>query len=194
MAVLTAGGMKMEIIDIVILAVIGLFVLLGLWKGLVKAGISLIANGCALALTYFFAKDIGNALGSIGFVESMLGSVAGKQYILMGIATAMIFIVMWLLGGIVKLMFRKALKKARLSGINRLLGGVLYGGIALLFVSVIMLILDSMSGVSFMSPVNSMIAESTIAKWFAEKNLIMIIYNAAISSKAGLSVITPLYY
>lgn len=172
--------------DIGIIAVMCVFFLFGLWKGFVKAGISLAVSAGGLALVYLFADKLAGTIGGISFVQSLLGQYGGniQHYVTLGIAAVLIFVGTWLVGLIIKLILHKILKKAHLSFVNRLLGGVLYVGISMIVISLVMSLLNAMSGIPFMENVNNMIAEGKISSWFSQHNIIQIIFDALSRAKA----------
>lgn len=107
------------------------------------------------------------------------------KYVCIAIVSIGVLIVLGIIGAIIWAVIKKGLKKAKLSGINRIIGGILYAGIGILVISLIMMIIDMLSGLSFMEPVLRMRSEGIISNWFAENNLIRIVIEAVGKKSIG---------
>lgn len=107
------------------------------------------------------------------------------KYVCIAIVSIGVLIVLGIIGAIIWAVIKKGLKKAKLSGINRIIGGILYAGIGILVISLIMMIIDMLSGLSFMEPVLKMRSEGIISNWFAENNLIRIVIEAVGKKSIG---------
>lgn len=107
------------------------------------------------------------------------------KYVCIAIVSIGVLIVLGIIGAIIWAVIKKGLKKAKLSGINRIIGGILYAGIGILVISLIMMIIDMLSGLSFMEPVLRMRSEGVISNWFAENNLIRIVIEAVGKKSIG---------
>lgn len=107
------------------------------------------------------------------------------KYVCIAIVSIGVLIILGIIGAIIWAVIKKGLKKAKLSGINRIIGGILYAGIGILVISLVMMIIDMMSGLSFMEPVLKMRSEGIISNWFAENNLIRIVIEAVGKKSIG---------
>lgn len=107
------------------------------------------------------------------------------KYVCIAIVSIGVLIILGIIGAIIWAVIKKGLKKAKLSGINRIIGGILYAGIGILVISLIMMIIDMLSGLSFMEPVLRMRSEGIISNWFAENNLIRIVIEAVGKKSIG---------
>lgn len=107
------------------------------------------------------------------------------KYVCIAIVSIGVLIILGIVGAIIWAVVKKGLKKAKLSGINRIIGGILYAGIGILVVSLVMMIIDMMSGLSFMEPVLRIRSEGVISNWFAENNLIRIVIEAVGKKSIG---------
>lgn len=107
------------------------------------------------------------------------------KYVCIAIVSIGVLIVLGIIGAIIWAVIKKGLKKAKLSGLNRIIGGILYAGIGILVISLIMMIIDMLSGLSFMEPVLKMRSEGIISNWFAENNLIRIVIEAVGKKSIG---------
>lgn len=107
------------------------------------------------------------------------------KYVCIAIVSIGVLIVLGIIGAIIWAIIKKGLKKAKLSGINRIIGGILYAGIGILVISLVMMIIDMMSGLSFMEPVLRIRSEGVISNWFAENNLIRIVIEAVGKKSIG---------
>lgn len=62
----------MNYVDIVIIALIALFALLGLWKGFGKTGIKLICFAVALLVTWLVADKVAGLILNVGFLQNFI--------------------------------------------------------------------------------------------------------------------------
>lgn len=62
----------MNYVDIVIIALIALFALLGLWKGFGKTGIKLICFAVALLVTWLVADKVAGLILNVGFLQKFI--------------------------------------------------------------------------------------------------------------------------
>lgn len=120
----------MHWVDIVVLAIVGMSVLIGLFRGFIKESISLATWVLGIWVGLVFSTPLAQRL-PVG-IESLTVKTA--------IAFVAIFIVVLLLGGIVNYLAGQLIDKTGLSGTDRMLGmvfGLVRGG---LLVSVLVLL------------------------------------------------------
>ena len=112
----------MHWVDIVVLAIIGISVLIGLFRGLVKESISL--------ATWLLALWAGLTYGPK--LAGLLPFSVGSQTVQSLIGIAILFVVVVIVGGIVNYLVGQLVDRTGLSGTDRMLGlifGVLRGGL-----------------------------------------------------------------
>lgn len=111
--------------------------------------------------------------------ESALGNGLAS-YALMAVAAIGIIIVVIIVFKIGGIFITKAMKGKKIGVVNRVFGGVLEIGIAIFFISAVMLLLDLMSSLSFMNKVIAMRDSGVISKLFVQYNPITLILQALV--------------
>lgn len=119
----------MTAFDFILLGILGASVLLGIWRGLIKELLSLVAFGLAFLAAIWWGPDL-SALGILTWVK--------HDYLKLGIAYAALFIVTLLAVGILNMALAAMLRSTGLSPADRGLGAVfgLMRGVLLLLVLV----------------------------------------------------------
>ena len=118
--------------DFAILGVVIISALIGVFRGFVKEVFSLANWLVALSLAYLFRDKVGAALPLGEGVSPMISSLAGS---------ALIFITVLILGGLISSLVHKLMKATGLSGTDRSLGvvfGLLRGCILILALLIIL--------------------------------------------------------
>ncbi|QQS16721.1 MAG: CvpA family protein [Neisseriales bacterium] len=114
----------MEIFDLIVVIIMGASITLSLFRGLVSEILSL----AAWFITFFVAKSATPTIATI--IPTIVTDIAGART---AIAFVVVFIFVWILTVLCRILLSKLIKASGLSGINRILG-VLFGalrGIAL---------------------------------------------------------------
>ncbi len=112
----------MHWVDIVVLAIIGISVVIGLFRGLIKESISL--------ATWILALWVGLSFGPQ--LAGLLPFSVGSQTVQSLIGIVILFVIVILAGGIVNYLVGQLVDRSGLSGTDRMLGivfGVLRGGL-----------------------------------------------------------------
>lgn len=135
--------------------------------------------------------ELSVALQSIGipsFLHSVLGSAlivnetlsvslnhAMTLFTCIAIGSVLLLIVVGIVFKIIGIFINRAMRVCRLKFVDRLFGGILHIAVGILFVSVIMLAIDLMSGLGFMEKVIAQRDAGVISKLFVEYNPISLI-------------------
>lgn len=98
-----------------------------------------------------------------------IGSGLAK-YACLAIGSVILLIGVSIIAKIISSALHKTLKKYKLTGVNRLIGGVLYAGIGFFFVCAAMILIDAMAGLDFMQPIITNRNAGIISSWFANNN------------------------
>ncbi|MGF1644656.1 MAG: CvpA family protein [Thiotrichales bacterium] len=112
----------MHWVDIVVFAIIGLSLIIGLFRGLIKEAISLATWVAAVWIALVFAAPF----------ASLLPFQVGSQTVQNAIAFLLVFILVLIAGGIVNYLAGQLVDKTGLSGTDRMLGlvfGLARGGL-----------------------------------------------------------------
>jgi membrane protein required for colicin V production len=115
--------------DFILLGIIGTSMLLGVWRGLIKELMSLVAFGLAFLAAIWWGPDL-SSFGILNWVK--------HDYLKLGIAYASLFIATLLAVGILNMALAAMIKSTGLSPADRGLGGLfgLLRGVLLLLVLV----------------------------------------------------------
>lgn len=127
-------------IDYFILTVLGISVLAGLLRGLVKEVISLLTWIAAFFVSAYFSSSLANSFTSSQQVQSMLNSTNGGQHsaslLSLGVSYVALFVGTLLAGTLINYFISSAVETGGISFANRFLGGIfgLIRGILVIFV------------------------------------------------------------
>lgn len=140
----------------------------------VGTGLTLAQALGAMNVPGFLVNIMGNSITAGESVARGVGGAVAK-YVCIAIVALVLLITVAVIFKIISVATHKSLKRLRLSGVNRLIGGVLYGGIGVLVLSAAMLVIDAMSSLSFMSEVLQYRSQGVISNWFALNNPIKLL-------------------
>lgn len=158
------------------------------FAGMIKGDAANLVIGSGADGLYLVGTDLTVAeglsqLGIPSFLHSMIiglmvpgatlaTSIGGglARYACIAIGSVILLLGVTIIAKIISVALHKTLKRYKLTGINRVIGGILYAGIGFFFVCAAMLLIDAMAGLSFMPPVITMRSEGIISSWFAENN------------------------
>lgn len=105
----------MTAFDFTLLGILGTSVLLGIWRGLIKELLSLVAFGLAFLAAIWWGPDL-SSLGILNWVK--------HDYLKLGIAYAALFIATLLAVGVLNMAMAAMLKSTGLSPADRGLGAI----------------------------------------------------------------------
>ncbi len=105
-----------------------LFILLSLWRGLIKEIISILAWVAGLFIGFTFAPKLAALFSSNPAVQSTLSStsetMAGQSSVMIGVCFAVLLIGTLIIGAIINYFMSAVVQASGLSIFNRLLGGI----------------------------------------------------------------------
>ncbi|MFO1352445.1 MAG: CvpA family protein [Gammaproteobacteria bacterium] len=124
---------NLAIVDYIILAIVGLSVVLGVWRGFMREVIALVAWVAAFLIAFIFVDVAAAAL-------TPYVSVPSVRVIL---AFGGLFLITLFIGGLVNIIVAQLVKHTGLSGTDRLLGMVFGAGRGIALVALLLLLLGS---------------------------------------------------
>ena len=177
----------MDIISIVGFVVLGLCVLLGIWKGMIRMLLNLLVIGLAIAAASLGVNPIREALaGQDYFGQEWLETVLSGNFAFVIVGAAVLVV-----GLIVKAIIMHFVDKdgGRIKGafkaVNRILGGVLGAGIGFLAFGFILMCYTSIIAVlNFDGDIDAATASlDSISAWMMQNNVFQKIVDALTGAK-----------
>ena len=181
---------QISAISIAGFVILGLFVLLGLWKGAIRMLLNLLVIGLSVAAGALAVKPIRNALAEqdyfgLEWLESILsGNLA---FIVVGLATLIVLLIIKAI--IMHFVDKKGGKvKGALQVVNKLAGAVLGGGIGFLAFGFVLLCYVSV--ITVLKYEGDMVAAvaslDSVSSWMMENNVFQKIVDALTQVKDSI--------
>lgn len=181
---------QISAISIAGFVILGLFVLLGLWKGAIRMLLDLLVIGLSVAAGALAVKPIRNALAEqdyfgLEWLESILsGNLA---FIVVGLATLIVLLIIKAI--IMHFVDKKGGKiKGALQVVNKLAGAVLGGGIGFLaFGFVLLCYISVITVLKYEGDMDAAVASlDSVSSWMMENNVFQKIVDALTQVKDSI--------
>lgn len=181
---------QISAISIAGFVILGLFVLLGLWKGAIRMLLNLLVIGLSVAAGALAVKPIRNALAEqdyfgLEWLESILsGNLA---FIVVGLATLIVLLIIKAI--IMHFVDKKGGKiKGALQVVNKLAGAVLGGGIGFLaFGFVLLCYVSVITVLKYEGDMDAAVASlDSVSSWMMENNVFQKIVDALTQVKDSI--------
>ena len=181
---------QISAISIAGFVILGLFVLLGLWKGAIRMLLNLLVIGLSVAAGALAVKPIRNALAEqdyfgLEWLESILsGNLA---FIVVGFATLIVLLIIKAI--IMHFVDKKGGKvKGALQVVNKLAGAVLGGGIGFLaFGFVLLCYVSVITVLKYEGDMDAAVASlDSVSSWMMENNVFQKIVDALTQAKDSI--------
>lgn len=181
---------QISAISIAGFVILGLFVLLGLWKGAIRMLLDLLVIGLSVAAGALAVKPIRNALAEqdyfgLEWLESILsGNLA---FIVVGLATLIVLLIIKAI--IMHFVDKKGGKiKGALQVVNKLVGAVLGGGIGFLaFGFVLLCYVSVITVLKYEGDMDAAVASlDSVSSWMMENNVFQKIVDALTQVKDSI--------
>ena len=181
---------QISAISIAGFVILGLFVLLGLWKGAIRMLLNLLVIGLSVAAGALAVKPIRNALAEqdyfgLEWLESILsGNLA---FIVVGLATLIVLLIIKAI--IMHFVDKKGGKiKGALQVVNKLAGAVLGGGIGFLaFGFVLLCYVSVITVLKYEGDMDAAVASlGSVSSWMMENNVFQKIVDALTQVKDSI--------
>lgn len=181
---------QISAISIAGFVILGLFVLLGLWKGAIRMLLNLLVIGLSVAAGALAVKPIRNALAEqdyfgLEWLESILsGNLA---FIVVGFATLIVLLIIKAI--IMHFVDKKGGKiKGALQVVNKLAGAVLGGGIGFLaFGFVLLCYVSVITVLKYEGDMDAAVASlDSVSSWMMENNVFQKIVDALTQVKDSI--------
>lgn len=182
---------QISAISIAGFVILGLFVLLGLWKGAIRMLLNLLVIGLSVAAGALAVKPIRNALAEqdyfgLEWLESILsGNLA---FIIVGFATLIVLLIIKAI--IMHFVDKKGGKvKGALQVVNKLAGAVLGGGIGFLaFGFVLLCYVSVITVLKYEGDMDAAVASlDSVSSWMMENNVFQKIVDALTQVKDSIA-------
>ncbi len=182
---------QISAISIAGFVILGLFVLLGLWKGAIRMLLNLLVIGLSVAAGALAVKPIRNALAEqdyfgLEWLESILsGNLA---FIVVGLATLIVLLIIKAI--IMHFVDKKGGKvKGALQVVNKLAGAVLGGGIGFLaFGFVLLCYVSVITVLKYEGDMDAAVASlDSVSSWMMENNVFQKIVDALTQVKDSIA-------
>lgn len=182
---------QISAISIAGFVILGLFVLLGLWKGAIRMLLNLLVIGLSVAAGALAVKPIRNALAEqdyfgLEWLESILsGNLA---FIVVGLATLIALLIIKAI--IMHFVDKKGGKvKGALQVVNKLAGAVLGGGIGFLaFGFVLLCYVSVITVLKYEGDMDAAVASlDSVSSWMMENNVFQKIVDALTQVKDSIA-------
>ena len=182
---------QISAISIAGFVILGLFVLLGLWKGAIRMLLNLLVIGLSVAAGALAVKPIRNALAEqdyfgLEWLESILsGNLA---FIVVGFATLIVLLIIKAI--IMHFVDKKGGKvKGALQVVNKLVGAVLGGGIGCLaFGFVLLCYVSVITVLKYEGDMDAAVASlDSVSSWMMENNVCQKIVDALTQVKDSIA-------
>lgn len=182
---------QISAISIAGFVILGLFVLLGLWKGAIRMLLDLLVIGLSVAAGALAVKPIRNALAEqdyfgLEWLESILsGNLA---FIIVGLATLIVLLIIKAI--IMHFVDKKGGKiKGALQVVNKLAGAVLGGGIGFLaFGFVLLCYVSVITVLKYEGDMDAAVASlDSVSSWMMENNVFQKIVDALTQVKDSIA-------
>lgn len=182
---------QISAISIAGFVILGLFVLLGLWKGAIRMLLNLLVIGLSVAAGALAVKPIRNALAEqdyfgLEWLESILsGNLA---FIVVGFATLIVLLIIKAI--IMHFVDKKGGKvKGALQVVNKLVGAVLGGGIGFLaFGFVLLCYVSVITVLKYEGDMDAAVASlDSVSSWMMENNVFQKIVDALTQVKDSIA-------
>lgn len=182
---------QISAISIAGFVILGLFVLLGLWKGAIRMLLDLLVIGLSVAAGALAVKPIRNALAEqdyfgLEWLESILsGNLA---FIVVGLATLIVLLIIKAI--IMHFVDKKGGKvKGALQVVNKLAGAVLGGGIGFLaFGFVLLCYVSVITVLKYEGDMDAAVASlDSVSSWMMENNVFQKIVDALTQVKDSIA-------
>ncbi len=118
------------LVDYIVLAIVGLSVLIGLWRGFLREVISLATWVAAFVVAFLFAEDVSL------YLVPYIGVPSARAVLAFG----GLFLVTLIIGGLINTLIAQLVRSTGLSGTDRLIGFVFGGVRAAALVAVLILL------------------------------------------------------
>ena len=182
---------QISAISIAGFVILGLFVLLGVWKGAIRMLLNLLVIGLSVAAGALAVKPIRNALAEqdyfgLEWLESILsGNLA---FIVVGLATLIVLLIIKAI--IMHFVDKKGGKvKGALQVVNKLAGAVLGGGIGFLaFGFVLLCYVSVITVLKYEGDMDAAVASlDSVSSWMMENNVFQKIVDALTQVKDSIA-------
>lgn len=184
--------MILNYVEIAVIAIMALFIIVGIFKGFWKPFMSLIGWGISVASIYFFGGKLANLINPTSFgnwIRGFVGKIIENvdivekvtNYIILGIVAVAIVLVVSIIVAIINIILKNSLFMKRKGFWDRFFGALLYIVKGALFVFIVLALLMPILDALKQTEIINMINEGKFSRYLVEYNPITLLFQAILN-------------